>query len=330
MTKMRAAMLVEKGRMECQQVDTVALQQGDVLVKTELAAICGSDLHAVFDGMINFDLETTSPGFPGHEGLGTVMESKDPNLKVGERVLTCPSGSCCGCFSDLQTLPGSMCIPLPKCDRPAVDLLMAQQMGTTIFALRKDSADLVGKTVMVMGQGSAGVFFSYMVKRLGAAKVIVSDKSEARLAVAHVTGADVAVKADDMGENVQAVVMEHTEGKGADYVIEAVGRQDSLLQSVGLARQGGDLLLFGLPDTTRSVQFNFHDFFRKKLRANSIYGTQHEHDRVSFKMALKLIAKGEIDVSKMVSHTVGIEEIQKGLNLAQHRSDGARKIAISF
>ncbi len=328
---MRAAILVDKGKMECQQAEMVALEDGDVLVKTELAAICGSDLHVVFDGMFYLEPQHRRPGFPGHEGLGEVVESKYPALQVGAKVLTCPVGPHSGCFAEYQTLPGNLCVPLPHYNGPMMDLLMAQQMGTTIFALRKDPADMVGKTVMVMGQGSAGVFFGYMAKRMGAAKVIVSDKSEARLAVAHLTGADVALKADDDdGGNVREAVMEHTNGQGADYVIEAVGRQKSLLQSVDLARENGDLLLFGLPDTREPVRFNYHDFFRKKLRANSIYGTQHEHDRVSFKMALDIIATGQIDVSKMVSHTVPIEGIQKGMNLAQYRNDGARKIAVSF
>lgn len=326
---MRAAKCGQLGCIQCEDVDVRPPEEGEIVVKTLLSAICGSDLHVVFDG-VPLPEAPLPPGYPGHEGVGEVVESRAADFPIGLRVLTCPDARYSGCFAEYQTLPAAFCLPLPQYDGPLSDLLMAQQLGTVIFALRKDPCDLVGRTVMVMGQGSAGVFFSYMAKRMGAKTVIVSDRSEARLAEAHRTGADVRVKADDQGENVRALVMEHTDGRGVDFLVEAVGRRKSLLQSVDLMRDGGEMLLFGLPDTTAAVPFNFHDFFRKRLKANCIYGAQHEADHVSFRLALDLIAKRQIDISNLVSHTLPLEQIQEALELAQHLRDNVRKVAISF
>ncbi|HUJ74632.1 MAG TPA: zinc-binding dehydrogenase, partial [bacterium] len=230
--------------------------------------------------------------------------------------------------SEYQAIAADKCVPLPAYDGPLEHLLMAQQMGTTIFALRKHPLDVVGKTVLVMGQGSAGNFFAYNLKRAGAAKVIVSDLSEARLAASKYMGADVAVKADPA--TVLDTVREHTDGQGVDFLVEAVGSKESLLQSVDLLRLGGSMLCFGLPDTDQPVPFNFNNFFRKKLTCYSHYGTQHEPGRVSFKLALDLIARRQIDVSHMISHRLPIEEINRAMRLAYDRSENALKITLSF
>jgi threonine dehydrogenase-like Zn-dependent dehydrogenase len=327
MEKMRAARYVEKGRIVCEQAPVPALKDGEVLVRNRLSAICGSDLHVVYDD-ISFMPQPCPHGYPGHEGLGDVVESKSPLVKPGQPVLTCPAGPYSRCFADYQVLPGAQCHPLPRYAGSPEHLLMAQQFGTTIFALRQMPADVVGKTVMVMGQGSAGNFFAYGLKRAGAAKVIVSDKSEARLAAAKVFGADVALKADPVA--VKEAVLEHTQGRGVDYLVEAVGHSDAFLQAVDLVRENGHMLWFGLPDSKQPIPFNFHDFFRKKLRTSSTFGAQLEPDGVSFRLALDLIARREIDVTQMVTHRVSIEQIDQGLRIAHERPDNAGKVVVTF
>jgi L-iditol 2-dehydrogenase len=296
-------------------------------VRTAMAAICGSDLHNVYHGIIS-PPEPRRPGAPGHEGIGEVVESRHPDFQPGQQVLCCPSPLTAMTFAEYQAIHGRYCIPLPPSDLPLAQLLMAQQLGTTVFALRQHPVDVLGKTVMVMGQGSAGMFFAYLVKRAGAAQVIVSDYSEARLTVGRRLGADLALQAGR--DDVQQAVLERTGGVGADYLIEAVGGHESLLQSVGLVRQDASMLMFGLPDTTAPVPYNFHDFFRKRLTMHSTYGAQEEPGLVSFRMALDLIVRGHIDVAPLVSHVFPIEKIQEAMDTAHRRSDNALKVSVEF
>ncbi|MCH8883503.1 MAG: zinc-binding dehydrogenase [SAR324 cluster bacterium] len=181
---------------------------------------------------------------------------------------------------------------------------------------------------MVMGQGSAGMFFAYLLKRAGAAKVIVSDLSQARLAVSPAMGADLALHPN--GTDVLQAVLDETGGAGADYVIEAVGSRSSLLESVKLVREGGDLLLFGLPDSKEPVPFNFAAFFGRRISASSTYGAQSEPGLVSFRAAVELIRSGAIDVSPVVSHILPIEEIDRALHMAHERIDNAIKVSVSL
>lgn len=327
MDSMRAARLVELGNLTCEEAPVRPPEEGELLVRTQRAAICGSDLHIVYLGSMMFPLPGP-PGFPGHEGVGDVVESRDAAFQPGDMVLTCPWPTESGCFADFQTIKAGYCLKLPAYDGPIEHLLMAQQFGSVLYAFRQNPLDLVGKTVMVLGQGSAGNFFAYLAKRAGAAKVIASDKSEARLAASTRFGVDVAVKAER--DNVLDAVMDHTGGEGVDFLIEAVGSSEALLQSVDLVRLGGEMLLFGLPDTSEPVLINYHDFFRKRLKAYAVVGAQHEPNLVSFRHALKLIASREIDVSRLISHTLPIERIDEALEIARERSDNALRISIDF
>src|ERR1700753_3112151 len=73
---------------------------------------------------------------------------------------------------------------------------MAQQLGTVIYALRRHPLDLIGQDVAVIGQGSAGAFFTFLLKRAGDRSVLVTDKSPARLAYSRHLGADLTVLAN--------------------------------------------------------------------------------------------------------------------------------------
>lgn len=324
---MRAARFVGPGRMVCEHAPLRPPAEGEVLVRTHTAAICGSDLHVVFAGV--GIAPRRHPGYPGHEGIGRVALSRSPLHQVGDLVLTCPAGPDACCFAEYQTLSGIDCIPVPAFDGPLDHLVMAQQLGTVIFALRQHPVDVVGKTVMVMGQGSAGVFFAWLLRRAGAAQVLVSDRSASRLASARQMGATLALDADDHAR-VRQALLDHTGGQGADLVVEAVGSREAVLQAVDLARPGANLLYFGLPDTTAPVLWNFHDFFRKKLKVGSVFGTQREEGRVSFRLALELIASGQIDVGPMISHRLPLEEIDRAMQLANDRDEGARKVLLSI
>ncbi len=326
---MKAAQFVELGRMELVDAPIVAPAQGELLVRSHSASICGSDLHKFFDGweVSRADLPY-HPGYPGHEGVGWVEESNDPRFAVGDAVLCAPPAPVGSTFAEYQTIAARSCVQLPESELDLSELLMAQQLGTVIFALRQYPADVVGRTVVIMGQGSAGLFFTWQLRRLGAGTIIVADKSDARLAQSRVYGADHIVNVDR--DDLKSVVDDLTAGRGADYLVEAVGRRESLLQSTSLVAPDTQMLWFGLPDGDEPVQFDFSAFFRKRLRVASVYGAQEEADLASFSAAVDFIARGDIDVSNLVSHLLPIDRIQDAMEMANERTDNCLKVSVSF
>ena len=325
---MRAGQMHDVNEMRCVETPIPSPEAGHVMVRTHMASICGSDLHVVCHGAGIVYPRPCPHGYPGHEGIGEVVESRYEGVEPGTRVLCFPQAKLGEGFSEYQRLAGHYVLPLPDTPVSDAELLMAQQLGTVIFAARQRPVDVVGRTVLVMGQGSAGLFWTYWLKRNGAARVITTDLSDARLAASQTFGADVTINAAEI--DVQEAMRELT-GDGPDYVIEAVGRSQTLHQSIELVRPEGDLLWFGLPDTDDSVPISFAKFFRKKLSASSTYGAQEEGDAVSFQTALDIIASGQIDVSPLLSHVYPIEDISTAFDVANDPTPlGALKVSISF
>ena len=326
---MRATRMVDVGQMICEEIEIPDISDSQVLIKSEMASICGSDLHVV---MIGAGLNHAFPcphGYPGHEGIGQIVESKVSGLDEGQHVLTFPNPPVGECFNEYQRVGANYCVPLPDCDLPRSHLLMAQQLGTVIYAMKKHPRDVAGETGAVMGQGAAGVFGTYLLKRAGAAQVIVSDLSDTRLAVASSYGADVCVNAGN--NDLSSAVRDLTTGKGVDYLVEAVGRPETFRESVDHVRMDGQIMWFGLPSGDSDIEMRFHKCFRKRLSAASTYGAQDETDAVSFREALDLIASGAIDVAPLLSHIFPVEKIDEAMHLAHEpHEDQALKVSIEF
>jgi L-iditol 2-dehydrogenase len=321
---MRAAVLVGPARVDVQRVPVPIPDEGEVLVRTRMAAICGSDLHTVFGPR---EREFPGPpGYPGHEGLGQVVESRSPAFRPGARVLTVPTGDHARCFADLQVVPDSFLVPLPE--GPAGELLMAQQLGTVIHALKRFWPEPPADTALVVGAGSAGLHFVQLLKRRGFGRVIAADLVPHRLRMARELGADDVLLASEVP--VAEATLELTGGRGADLVVEAAGRDRARFQAMRAVAHDGRVGFFGLPETDGEATFPFAQLFQQRPLLVFSVGTQLEPGLASFREAVELIAQGRVDVRRHLTHRFPIDDIARALALARWREDGAIKVAITF
>jgi L-iditol 2-dehydrogenase len=323
---MRAAFVPAPGQVRVGDFPTpTARHDGDVVVRMQLASICGSDLHAVYHGFLKPE-GVGRPGHPGHEGVGVVAQSRSSRFAVGDRVLTVPVLG--GCFAQYQLVPEAYLVPLPAGGDPA-SLLMAQQYGTTLFAMRlfwPPSSGPAG-TAVVMGAGSAGLFFVQQARDLGFGTIVVSDLDDDRLAVARSLGAThtVHVPAGSLGE----VVADLTAGAGADLVIEAVGLDALRAEAVSLVRNQGTIGLFGFPERTGDAAFPMFAAYRRSARIQLASGTQAEPGLVAFADAVDAIHHGRIDVSHCLGSTFALDETPAAMLAALHRTGDGVKITIT-
>lgn len=323
---MKAAQWVGPGNVVCVDAPRPAPAEGELLVRTVYASICGSDLHGVYGAA---PPEPGPPGYPGHESVGEVIESRCAGFVPGDRVLTVPPAAPATgrTLAEYQALSGRYCIKLPD-GAPLSHLLMAQQLGTVIYALRQHPLDFLGRDVAIIGQGSAGAFFTFLLRQAGAARILTSDLSPARLAYSRRLGADLAVNAQT--GDFRATVLEATGGQGVSVVVEAVGSRVTFPLSLELAAPGATLIWFGLPEGDTPYPLSFRDFFRRRLTAYSVFGAQGEPGLESFRHAVRLIASGAIDVSPLLSHLLPIEKVDDAFRMAHDRTDGALKVSIKF
>ena len=325
MGSMAAAVVRELGRVECERVAAPEPEAGRVLVRTTLASICGSDLHIAYQGWSVTDLPLP-PGRPGHEGVGEVVDGGGTGFEPGQVVLTVPNIHDSATFAEYQLLrPGNL-VALPD-TKPLSHLLMAQQLGTVVFGCRR-LPPLDGKTVVVIGQGSVGLFHDFILRRLGAERIIAVDPVPARLQAARDMGVDEAVP--ETGAAATEAILDLTDGQGGGVVIDAVGSVETLNQSLAVAAKWGRVAAFGLPTTAEMVPFDWASLFRKSLTMHAIHGAQDVPGLPDFKTAVDLISNGEIDMSPFVTHSFPITCVRSAFDLADSKSDGALKVSLTF
>ena len=324
-TTMLAAQAVAAGDIRCVEVATPVPGPGELLVRTESASICGSDLHMALLGW-GIPSWPAPPGHPGHEAAGTVVESRGRRFKPGDRVLTAPRIWDSRCFAEFQNIDEAYVTPLPD-DVAFEYATMAQQLGTVIYAARR-LTDVEGAVCVVVGQGSAGLFWNYVLKRNGAARVISVEPVKHRRSAGSLYGSDEAI--DPGVARWSDTVLEATGGIGADIVVEAVGKADTLSSAFDLVRAEGQVMLFGLPETDAGVPFRYGMFFRKRATAFTAFGSQDEPGQPCYVESLEWIARGEIDPGPIVSHILPIERVGRALELADAKEDGVIKVSLSF
>jgi L-iditol 2-dehydrogenase len=190
---MEAALLVGPDEVVTRTVETPALSgPGQVLVRNLVSTICGSDMHVARVAPVGIE---NRPGYPGHESVGVVVESSQPGLPEGALVLAVPNLAHAGGFAEYQLLPGTMVILLPPDADPEVAVL-AQQLGTTVFGMKRFWAGPGEGTAVVLGAGAVGLCFTRLCRLAGFQQVVVSDLHAHRLAVATAMGATVTVLAE--------------------------------------------------------------------------------------------------------------------------------------
>ena len=325
MPTMPAALATDLQRIRCDLVPVPDPEPGKVLVRTRLASICGSDLHIVYMGWNAHEFPLPH-GYPGHEGLGEVVDGGDTGFAPGDLVLTAPNIWSSRTFAGYQLIEPHFLLKLPR-DVPEKHLLMAQQLGTVVFGCRR-LPSLIGQTVVVVGQGSVGLFHDFMLRRLGAHRIIGIEPVPERLAAGRAMGLDEAV--DVSGRRATEAVMDLTGGEGADLVIEAVGSVETLNQTLQLAKPLGRIAVFGLPPTMERVPFDWDTFFRKRLDMHTVFGAQDEPGLPAFQIAVDYISRGDIDMAPFVTHTLPIDHVQEAFDLAHSKEDGALKVSLTF
>ncbi|MFZ0214638.1 MAG: zinc-binding dehydrogenase [Candidatus Dormiibacterota bacterium] len=326
----RAAFLAAPGQIEVGDFPVPDLRPGDVFVRMLRASICGSDLHVIYDG---FGSVLGKPGYPGHEGLGEVLESRSERFHSGQLVLTVPQGLDGTCFADHQIVGEKFLVPLP--DGGDLDrLLMAQQLGTTIYAMRKfwpqapeggtppGLERMEPRVATVIGAGSAGLFFLQQVKRLGFETVIVSDLNERRLQLASELGADEV--ADGSASAVVEATLDRSAGRGADLVIEAAGYDLCRAQAIEAVRARGRVGCFGYPEVQGLAPFPVQTCFRKAPTIEFTVGTQREEGLRSFHEAVKAIEDSSVEVDYCLGARFSIEQAPQAIALAQDRGPAVK------
>lgn len=200
--------------MSIDEMETPTPSAGEVLIKTKAAGINYADIM-LREGKYLFRPEL--PFTLGFEAAGTVEAVGDgvQNVSVGQRVLGMMRG---GGYAEFTVAPAAQAFPIPDNMGFGEATVLLVQGLTAVGLLRDLKAD---QTILVhAAAGGVGSLLVQLAKQKGA-RVIATASSTEKLAMATELGADVGINYTE--DTWVEKVLETTEGRGADVIIEMIG-----------------------------------------------------------------------------------------------------------
>lgn len=316
---------------------------GQVLIRTTLTTICGSDIHLVDE----FDM--IPPGMPmGHESTGVIEAVGEgvQTLRKGDRVVAAcltGCGSCERCLDDepqvcsthgapMNLLFGGQAeafllsgadisctvIPASIDDRQA---LFASDIMSTGFAAIERSGMKEGQTVAIFAQGPVGLCVTAAAKMHGAGLIIVVESIPERIAMAKRLGADQVVSPEHAVEEI----LQLTGGRGVDVAVEALGRQVTLDNCFAVTRFGGTVSSVGVYGGQERVSIPLDGSFYHRRFITTLCPT----GRKRLDYLLRLIGDGRVDLTPLFTHSMPLSDVVHGYDMFRRHADGVIKIALT-
>lgn len=310
------------------EYDVPSIGPNHLLLKQEMAGICGTDLHMWQNGIPG---ETVL----GHENVG-VIEELGKNVKTdyvgqpvkeGDRVIFAPGTAngaygfqpdpdkpphFLGGFADYisLSLDGTCFI---KTDAPPEIAVLTEPFTVGVHAVLRGNVQL-GDTVVVQGSGAIGLVTLICAKQSGASTLIMVGGPADRLKLAKELGADVTIDIDEVTsvEERTELVKSHTpRGAGADIVFECAGFLPATPEGLGYVRHSGTFVEVGHFVDMGSIDFNINQLLmRRNVRLEAIWGSRKE----DFVRGLPILEKHELPYEAMVSHVLPLEDVRKGFD----------------
>jgi threonine dehydrogenase-like Zn-dependent dehydrogenase len=314
---MWAHRLIAPGQLEAVEVDEPGEPRpGQVVARFEAGGICGSDLPS-FLGVRDLLVGAShgKPGYPLHELVGEVEASAADDLPVGTRVVGWAQGHLG--LAERFTARADQVAALDD-ELPSIQATVIQPLCTVLYAVRR-LGDVRGARVAVIGQGSIGVLFSYVLKAAGAGQVTGVDPIDRRDA-ADAFGVDAmewstsSAWAASLGDDARP-----------DIVVEAVGHQAATVaDAVEAVAHGGTVLAFGVPDETHYA-FPFARFFRKD--ATLLAGITQDR-RQSLAVARDYLVEHREMLDAYITDVFPVADAQAAFELAVKPTAGRLKVVL--
>ncbi|UVK43226.1 zinc-dependent alcohol dehydrogenase family protein [Mesorhizobium sp. AR07] len=319
---MRAVRLEAVGSIALREVGKPVPGADDLLVRIEACGVCGTDRH-LFHG----EFPCTPPVTPGHEFSGIVeaIGKSVSGFSVGDRVTGDPNiacGRCAHChagrvnlcsnlraigihrdggFAEYLVLPQRQAFILPADLKPTHGAF-CEPLGCCLHGV--DLAEIrPGSSVVVLGGGVIGLLTVQLARLAGATTIILSTRQASRRALAEDLGATATV------DPTASDVIDAIAGPaglvpgGVDVVFECAGVQETVEQSMRLARAGGTVVIVGVTPQGMKAEFEPFDLLFRELKVLGSFLNPYTHRR-----AAELIASGAIEIDRLISRQVTLDD----------------------
>lgn len=311
-----------------------------VLVRVRATSICGTDVH-IYGWNRWADTRIGSARLPqilGHEVAGEVIEvgAHCARIKVGDYVsvethiyhpgdlqamlgqrhigerMRIVGVDDDGCFAQYFAVPESV----TWINDPTIppELATVQEpMGNACYALLGEDCDVAGKSVVILGDGPTALFAVGIARAVGLTSIFVIGASPFALALARKMGADHTLDIGDTSVDRVQFVRDHTNGYGADIVLDMVGAPSAIQEGLRQVRKGGRFSAFGVSGSD-SVPIDYNNGI--VFRGIQVHGISGRRLFDTWYRVRNLLASNRVDIRPIVTHLLPLHRFAEGFDIA--------------
>jgi len=314
----------------------------DLLIKVKAAGICGSDLEMARGNRP----DVIPPRIPGHDVAGEVAEAggQTRRFQVGDRVVVEPIISCGRCrncrvgrynickelkflgvhtdgaFAEYLVIPEKRAYRIPE-HLSYNEATVLEPTAVGVHVIKRAQVSL-GDTVVILGAGRIGLQIGQVAKARGAGYIVMTDVLDYRLELAKKLAADQVVNSGK--EDPLQYVAKLTGGEGADLVVEAVGKSQTILQTMDLVRVGGRIHIAGL--SVERFLTEPPTFWMRQLLKEVTIETSRSYAVGDWLVAIKLASKGYINCGALITHKFPLEDAARAYEVADKKLENSMKV----
>lgn len=326
MVEMMKALVWEgKGILNLKEVPIPEISSDEVLIQVSYSGVCATDVE-----IINGQFPFSPPYILGHEMTGSVAKTGNAvkGLREGDRVVIDPGAPCGECFFCKSAKPefcanyrelgindnggwanyvkvSAKCAHKIPDEMSDVSAAIFEPMACPFGAV-ENAGIYPGEQVLIFGDGPAALYFTQIVKMMGAGRISVVYKLQERMDLLKQFGADDLIHFDDMEEKMKTHSSFHDKG-GFQLAIDAVGYSDTVRLSIKYVSTGGRIILYGFKDSHTDL-FPHREIIFKGI---SIFGRTNSPSVWS--RAIECVSQKRITLEPLVERIVSPEEVRNTL-----------------
>lgn len=323
---MQALQMQDLRKLICTELPVPEPKPDEVLVQTLAATICTSDLHDLVRNSFGIAL----PRVLGHEAAGVVsycgsaVKHLPPGTRVGAHpVIPCKTCAECrrgfghlcqrmghlgydreGAFAEYFVIPADRVRVLPETVSAALGALL-EPVSVCLQAVAR-AGNVVGKNVLVVGDGPFGNIIARLAWKAGSGRVLVVGREPFRLQQIR-----------------RAEVSQEAPVKTMDVAILAVSSAEAVTTAMAALRPRGRMVIFSaLPDPVPIDLFSLH------VSELEVVGACNDEDRLD--EALECLSDPNLALEELITHILPFRNWSEAFELARHGHDRALKVALTF
>lgn len=316
---MKAIKITEPWKVGCVELEQPVPAEGEALIRIKAAGICGSDIGAFrgTNGLVSY------PRIIGHELAGEIVsipENNKKGLKPGDRVVVDPYLYCGNCYpcsigrtnccNDLKVLgvhidggmaeyythPADMLIKIPD-GMTWEQAAMAEPLTISLHGIHRGGLK-AGEYCAIIGAGPIGLVAGMVAQAYGAHAILL-DLVQERLDFAKTLGIEYVINSST--EDPVERIKEITGGEMAQQVMECSGANPAVRSTLDLVSHAGRITLTGWPKKETSLPTDM--ITKKEIDIRGARTSAGE-----FEEALELILTKKVDMTKILTKTISMEE----------------------